>query len=38
MQIGERIIDSDSRKRFKSVFIDDKEIDFTKNTVGWLFE
>jgi hypothetical protein len=38
MQIGERIIDSDSRKRLKSVFIDGKEIDFIKNTTGWLFE
>jgi hypothetical protein len=38
MQIGERIIDPDSRKKLKSVFIDGKEIDFTKNIARWLFK
>jgi hypothetical protein len=38
MQMGERIIDPDSRKRLKLVFVDGKGIDFTKNTIGWLFE
>jgi hypothetical protein len=35
MQIGEKIIDLDSRKRLKPVYVNGKEIDFIKNIVGW---